>query len=145
MPPRGGNPALTDEQLEDVVTYIRYQTAKANGGLSAAPAAPAAPTAVPPTTSASATEDSGALPIDSILHPATEATAAATEDDFQLPINSFLTPSGEEATTPDGKTPLTDKEQKWLEKLTPEQRLDFVNKHNAAAIEAAKKRKKETA
>ncbi len=100
MPPRGGNPAITDQQIEDVVTYIRYQTAKANGGLSAAPAAPAKPTTPPPTIAAGATEESGALPIDSILHPAGEATAVVTEDTFQLPINSFLTPSGEQATTP---------------------------------------------
>jgi len=42
MPPRGGNPALTDDQLRAVIAFIRTQTIGAS-------AVQAAPTAIPPT------------------------------------------------------------------------------------------------
>ena len=100
MPPRGGNTATTDEQIADVVTFIRYQTALTNGTLSAAPAAPTQPSA--PVEAAATQESSGGLPIDSVLQPSGDS--AATEEDYQLPIYSFLTPSGEEAAATEAPT-----------------------------------------
>ena len=40
MPPRGGNPSLTDDQLRSVIAYLRTQTLNAAGGQSAPTAAP---------------------------------------------------------------------------------------------------------
>lgn len=47
MPPRGGNPSLTDDQLRAVIAFIRTQTILDNAAQTAPTSAPALPTAVP--------------------------------------------------------------------------------------------------
>lgn len=77
MPARGANPSLTDDQLHQIIAFIRSQQLAAGAGA-------AAPTAVP-TTSGSATPTTEfQLPINNL----NLATATPTTE-FQLPINSL--------------------------------------------------------
>ena len=47
MPPRGGNPSLTDDQLRAVIAYVRTQSSSANVGQAAPIIAAAVPTTAP--------------------------------------------------------------------------------------------------
>ena len=77
MPPKGGNPALKDEQIKDIVAYIR----SLNGGaVAAASAATPTPTPAPAASAAPAAKPAAPAPVTPVASasPAPAPVAAAT-------------------------------------------------------------------
>jgi disulfide bond formation protein DsbB len=91
MPPKGGNPAMKDEQIRDIVTYIRsLQPGSTVASASAAPAKPATPAAPVASASPSPVAPPTPAPV-----PAPVAAASPAPKSTPAPTKSAIASAGD--------------------------------------------------